>query len=116
MALRYHEKDTVSPDVHSRKILIGNGLSLLPCLPPFQRMLVDHIVLVDVADVPHRLPAYRPQNGKLHVPEPAIGIEIHSYGFFPGLADLCRSGIVGCEGKPHPVPLTDLFVAEVPIS
>ena len=40
-------------------------------------MFVDRVALADVADEIDRFPADQLQSGQLHVPEPAVGGEIH---------------------------------------
>src|SRR5262245_35538577 len=69
--------------------------------PPLQILTLNeevrHVVLIDVADIRHRLPADPFGGHPLDVVEPDVGIETAPRCLPPQLTDPSRAGIVGRE-------------------
>src|SRR6185295_2536450 len=63
------------------------------------RERIGDVVLVDVADVLHRLAADPSRGHPLHVVEPHVGIEAARLGFPAQLADPSGPRVVGREGE-----------------
>src|SRR5262245_57896651 len=83
--------------------LPGRRSGPLPRLSTLLEQTLREVVLVDVADVVHRLTADLPGGEHLDVLKPPVGVEPGRAGLTPEPGDARRPGVVGGHGEDFPV-------------
>src|SRR4029453_10704547 len=86
---------------------------LLSLRPRFHEQAIGDVVLVDVADVAHRLRPNLLGGDVLHVVEPDVRIQSALGGFLAKLRDPARAGLVGSEREQGLIQLRHGLLAVV---
>jgi len=94
----------------------ATALRLSYCLFLLIDKFVGSVVLVNVADILHRLTPNPFCCYDLHVVEPDVWIKSRLSGLFSQLCDLGRAGVIGGEGEKSLVQFIDLGIIEVAVA